>query len=92
MSEEILKAKKEVRERVHQLADDELEKVAGGAYHGTRTCKHCGSSNVSVSGDGASVYCYSCGQVSSYGDTRIGMDEGMADIDGLTADVDGFDA
>ena len=58
MSEEILKAKKEVGERVRQLADDELEKVAGGRS----------------------------------GDTRIGMDEGMADIDGLTADVDGFDA
>ena len=91
MSEEILKAKKEVGERVRQLADVELEKVAGGRSY-SRTCKHCGSSNVSVSGDGASVYCFSCKRTSSYGDTRIGMDEGMADIDGLTADVDGFDA
>ena len=95
MSEEILKAKKEVRERVRQLADDELEKVAGGAGS-SLTCKYCGSSNVSVSGrtasGGTAVFCYSCSQVTEYGDTRIGMDEGMADIDGLTADVDGFDA
>ena len=91
MSEENLKAKKEVGERVHQLADDELEKVAGGGWR-NNTCKHCGSSNVSLSSGGATVFCYSCRRASSYGDTRIGMDEGMADIDGLTADVDGFDA
>ena len=90
MSEEILKAKKEVRERVRQLADVELEKVAGGGLY-SRTCKYCGSSDVSVSG-GTVVFCYSCNRTSVYGDTRIGMDEGMADIDGLTADVDGFDA
>ena len=91
MSEEILRAKKEVRERVRQLADDKLEKVAGGAGS-SRTCKYCGSSNVSDTGWNA-FFCNSCGRMTSLaGDTRIGMDEGMADIDGLTADVDGFDA
>ena len=90
MSEEILRAKKEVRERVRQFTDDELKKVAGGGWR-NNTCKHCGSSNVIVSG-GTTLFCLSCNRESEYGDTRIGMDEGMADIDGLTADVDGFDA
>ena len=84
---DLLAAKEEAR-RV--LSDDELGMVTGGV--GTvKFCPYCGASDLHYCGNGK-YKCSSCGEpFVVQGDERVGMNEAMADIDGLLADIDGWD-
>ena len=84
---DLLAAREEAR-RV--LSDDALAQVVGGNNYDNVHCPNCGGTITPI----GSAKCLNCGTIvsteSTEGDERD-MDEAFADIDGLLADIDGWD-